>query len=142
VSTFFLVAAFLLAAYWLVDVIRNMLTQRASERSTAWADRDCIELWDAACLMAGKPPNASFEQEPQRTYHRRLKDAINKGQLVVLEMRDPHMKPNMKTLVTRKALQVYAKTARWPKLRELLRQWDKLNPPQLASGLPELPLKR
>src|SRR5262245_21110498 len=61
----------------------HMFTKWASARSTAWAERDCIELWDAACRMAGKPRDVPFEQDPQCSYHRRLKEAITKGKLAV-----------------------------------------------------------
>jgi len=135
-----LIAALLLFVYWLIDAFRYLLNKRSSARSAAWANRDRIELYDAACRMAGKPPNAPFSQEPQRSYHRRLKDAINDGDLVVLDMRG--REPNEKTLVTRDALRVYARRARWPELSELLREWDRLNLPTLeVSGIPELPLK-
>src|SRR5262245_58654051 len=123
-SSILIFAATFLGVYWLADVLKHLLAKRASARSTACADRDRIELYDVACRMAGKPPSAPFSEEPQRSYHRRLKDAINDGQLIVLDMRGP--KPTEKTLVTRDALRAYAKTARWPELRALLRAWDRL----------------
>jgi hypothetical protein len=50
--------------------------------------------------------------------------------------------PNEKTLVSRDALRTYAKRARWPELSELLREWDRLNPPKhQASGMPAVPLE-
>ena len=132
VASFLLGAALILFVYWLSGVTRTILTKRSSARSIAWADRDRIELYDAACRMARKPLNAPFSEEPQRSYHRRLKDAIDDGKLDVLDMRGP--KPNEKTLVTRNALRAYAKKSRWPELRELSREWDEHNPPK--------PLKR
>jgi hypothetical protein len=138
-ASILLVAAIFLFVYWLIDGVRNLLGKRASARSTAWADRDRIELYDAACRMAHKPPTVPFE-EPQRSYHRRLKDAITDDELDVLEMRGTV--PNEKTLVSRDALRAYAKRARWPELSELLREWDRLNPPKhQASGMPAVPLE-
>jgi hypothetical protein len=130
-----------LGVYWLYDAIRNVVAKRSSGRNSSWANRDRTELYDAACRMAHEPPSAPFSEEPQRTYHRRLKDAIDDGNLAVLDMRG--LTPNEKTLVTRGALRAYAKTSRWSELREFLREWDRLNPPKLeVSGLPALPLKR
>jgi hypothetical protein len=128
-----------LIAFWLIDGIKNFLARRKSLWNTAWAKRDRIEVYDAACRMAHKPATAPFE-EPQRSYHRRLKDAITDSELGVLEMRGDA--PNEKTLVTRDALRDFAKRARWPELSELLREWDKLNPPkQEISGIPAVPLE-
>jgi hypothetical protein len=136
-SGFLVFAAAVLFAFWVIDGIKNFLARRKSVRSTAWAKRDRIELYDLACRMAHKPQMAPFKDEPQRSYHKRLKDAVDDGNLVVLDMRGP--KPNEKTLVTRDALRAYAKKERWPELTELLLVWDQHNPPKLDSGLPELP---
>ena len=133
------VAAAILVVFWLIDDIKNFLARTRNRRSTAWARRDRIELYDAACRMAHKPPTAPFE-EPQRSYHHRLKDAITDGELDVLEMRGAV--PNEKTLITRAALRAYAKRAKWRELSELLREWNRLNPSKhKASGMPAVPLE-
>jgi hypothetical protein len=101
-SSILIFAATFLGVYWLADVLKHFLAKRESARSAAWAYRDRIELYDATCRMAHKPPGAPFSEEPQRSYHRRLKDAINDGDLVVFEMRGPE--PRDITLITRDAL--------------------------------------
>jgi hypothetical protein len=74
--------------------------------------------------MRPAPPTAPFD-EPERSYHRRLKDAVRDGELKVLEMRGSE--PNDKTLVTRDTLRAYAIYTEWPELLELLIEWERLD---------------
>ena len=76
--------------------------------------------------MAHRVPPSPFE-EPQRSYHRRMKDAIGDGKLVALEMRGTE--PNEKTLVSRDGLRAYAEGEPWPELWNFMREWDRVNPP-------------
>jgi hypothetical protein len=85
-----------LSVYWLWDEIRALRAWRVARKSTAWAARDRLELFDIARLVSDQPLNAAFE-EPQRSVHRRLKDAVYDGKLEVMEMRGTA--PNFLSLV-------------------------------------------
>ena len=126
-----LLGALGLALYWLIDFLRYAQIKRQAAKSTAWADRDRIELFDVACRMAHKTPPAPFE-EPQRSYHRRLKDAIEDGKLAWLDLRGTE--PSDKTLVSREALRAYAEGEPWPELWAFMREWDRVNPPSQAGS--------
>ena len=72
-----------------------------TRKSTAWAARDRLELFDIARLASDRPLNAPFE-EPLRSVHRRLKDAVYDGKLEVIDMRGTA--PNILSLVRREDL--------------------------------------
>ena len=99
--------------------------QQASKSAAAWAMRDRIELYDLACLLAHQPLQSGFE-EPQRSYHRRLKDAVGDGKLAVAQMRGTE--PNTRTLVMRDDLRILAKACKDEELLVFLKKWDSLNP--------------
>jgi hypothetical protein len=122
-----LIAAGVLFLPIMVEWVRDRWVKRASDKSTAWAKRDRIELLTLACLMSNKPPNCPWGDEPQTSTHRRLKDAVEDGQLQVERLRG--REPNAKTLVTRKQLRAYGVGAADKELLGVLMKWDALNPP-------------
>ena len=98
----------------------------ACSKNTAWAARDRLELFDIACLVSNQPLKAPFG-EPQRSVHRRLKDAVYDGQLEVMEMRGTA--PNILSLVKREDLRAYAQAYGDTELLAFVGKWDSLNPP-------------
>jgi len=77
-----------------------------------------LELFDIARLASNQPLNALFE-EPQRSVHRRLKDAVEDGRLNVSNMRGTA--PNILSVVRRKDLRAYAQVCQYDELLAFLR---------------------
>jgi len=123
-----LIAAGILFLPIVVEWVRGRWVKRASDKSAAWAKRDRVELLTLACLMSNKPANCPWGEEPQTSTHRRLKDAVEDGQLQVARLRG--REPNAKTLVTREQLRAYAVGAADKEVLGVLMKWDALNPPQ------------
>jgi hypothetical protein len=67
--------AAVLVLVWIIDWIARWLSRQRVHKGTAWAARDRLELFDIACLISDKPLGSPW-QEPQRSRHKWLKDAV------------------------------------------------------------------
>jgi hypothetical protein len=123
-----LIAAGVLFLPALLEWFRGLWVKRASDKSAAWAKRDRIELLPLACLMSKKPTNCPWGEEPQTSTHRRLKDAVEAGELQVEKLRGHE--PNARTLVTREQLRAYGVRSADKELLAVLMKWDALNSTQ------------
>jgi hypothetical protein len=128
VATLLLGIAGILFLLWVWDAIRAVRAWLVIRKSTAWAARDRLELFDIARLASNKPLDALFE-EPQRSVHRRLKDAVDDGKLNISNMRGTA--PNILSVVRREDLRAYAQACQDEELLAFLRRWDALNPPAM-----------
>ncbi|WP_338688962.1 hypothetical protein V5279_25185 [Bradyrhizobium sp. 26S5] len=99
---------------------------RGRRHQNLWAERDQLELSAIACLSVGKTIDQKYDEEPQLSRHRLLKDAIRTGKLEYIEL-GSH-KPNVHTLVSRDQLRSYAKSTNNSDLLALVAKWERLNP--------------
>lgn len=107
----------------------------ARRMRTVWAERNQLELSAIACLSVGTSADAPYDNEPQLSRHRSLKDAVRSGVLKIVEMQGD--KPNVHTLIAREDLRQYATAQAHPDLLSLLKKWDRLNPPHTRNGFVE-----
>jgi len=126
VAACLLFIAVVLFVFWLWDWSGEWWAQRVARKSTAWAARDQLELFEIARLASNRPLNALYE-EPQRSVHRYLKDAVDDGELQVSDMCGTG--PNILSVVRREDLRSYAEVHQDALLLAFLRRWDELNPP-------------
>ncbi|MHC2578192.1 hypothetical protein ACVI1J_009718 [Bradyrhizobium diazoefficiens] len=108
----------LLLVFWL----------RSRRHQFLWAERDQLELSAIACLSVGKTIDQRYDEEPQLSRHRLLKDAIRSGKLAYMELGGD--KPNVHTIVSRDQLRSYAKSTNNADLLALVAKWEKFNPPR------------
>jgi hypothetical protein len=117
----FWTAAAVLAVFFVVIPIINGFS-----RKELWAEREELELSAIANLSVGKGIDEKYDQEPQLSRHRLLKDAVRKEQLQVIDMAGD--KPNVHTLVSRESLRTYATASNNPGLVALVARWDRMKP--------------
>ena len=102
-------------------------------RRQTWAERDQLELSAIANLSVGKSADDKYDDEPQLSRHRWLKDAVTKGELQIIDMVGE--KPNVMTRVSREALRAFALGSKHTDLIKFLGRWDRLNPPIKNNSL-------
>ena len=102
-----------------------------------WAERDQLELSAIACLSVGKTIDQKYDEEPQLSRHRLLKDAIRNRKLGYIELGGD--KPNVHTIVSRDQLREYARSTQKSDLLALVARWEKLNPPREPPTQPAPP---
>jgi hypothetical protein len=101
---------------------------KASRLSSAWRERDELELYVIACLSVGKDPSLPINEEPQLTRLRLLKDAIRKGELrATLSPSSPTVADVWAT-VGRKALAKFANRTKHEDLMRLVSAWNGIRP--------------
>jgi hypothetical protein len=122
----FWTAAAVLAVFFVI-----LPTINGFRRRELWAEREELELSAIANLSVGKTIDEKYNQEPQLSRHRLLKDAVRNGQLQVTDMAGE--KPNVHTLVSRESLREYASKSNNSGLIALISKWDRINPPRKVS---------
>jgi hypothetical protein len=117
---------------------KKIIFSRLSRHRNVWAEREQLELAAIACLSVGKSIDEPYDNEPQLSRHRKLKDAVRSGDLDVLDMQGD--KPNVQTIISREALRAFAAATEHADLLSLLRKWDKLNPPKKSPPITISPI--
>lgn len=105
--------------------------------NTAWAQRNYLELSAIANLSVGKAITEPYDNEPQLSRHRFLKDAVRTGALTTVDMAGK--KPNVMTVIAREDFRTYANSSEHKELLSVLEKWDKLNPPKYVEAIKSLP---
>lgn len=122
---FWVSASALLILFVIIPTVNRL------RRRDYWAEREELELSAIANLSVGKGIDEKYDDEPQLSRHRLLKDAVRKGQLQIIDMMGE--KPNVHTLVSRRQLREYAKESNNSDLLALVNKWDRINPHRESS---------